>query len=198
MCKTLALKALMEALGRPPPIAAWSKDHVSCITQRWTHPPFSKHLPPMSTHIIAVHYTGAGVVEYQSGPNTLVGRPTRGTITVIPEGQAGDLRLTDPFDGVYVLISQEHLRAIAATISLSHTPRLLPCVGSPEPVLFELTRMIQHCAGLSESAMQALLERMLDAFCTQLLRSQPGELDFMTSEPRHSRSRPTQVARVDA
>jgi len=195
---TPALKALTQALGCPLPVVAWSRRHDSCVTSRWVHAPLNGHLPAMSTHVVAVQFGGDGMIECRHGRSVLIGRAVRGTVTLIPEGLAGDWTASSHFDGAHVLLSAEHVRAVSAAISPSHPARLLPRVAAADRMLFQLAELIEHCVGLAEPATQLMLEQMLDAFCAQLVRAHSSALESTRAEPRRSRLNSRQLARLDA
>ena len=195
---TPALKALTQALGCPLPVAGWSRRHDSCITSRWTHAPFTGLLPAMSAHVVAVHFGGDGLIECRHGRSALIGRAVRGAVTVLPEGLSGDWTTSARFDGAHVLLSPEHVRAISDAIAPDHPAQLMPCVASPDALLFQLAELIEHCVGLAEPATQLMLDQLLDAFCAQLVRGHSSALTSGSVESRRSRLDSRQLARLDA
>lgn len=152
----------------------------------------------MSTHVVAVQFGGDGVIECRHGRSALIGRAIRGTVTVIPEGVAGDWTGSARFDGAHVLLSAEHVRTVSDAIAPKHPARLMPCVATADRMLFQLAELIEHCVGLAEPATQLMLEQMLDAFCAQLVRAHSGAPENTRIEPRRSRLDSRQIARLDA
>lgn len=198
MRNTPALKALTQALGCPLPVVAWSRRQDSCVTSRWMHAPLNGHLPAMSTHVVAVQFGGDGMIECRHGRTVLIGRAVRGTVTLIPEGLAGDWTASSRFDGAHVLVSAAHVRTVSDAIAPNRPARLLPCVAAADLMLFQLAELIERCVGFAEPATQLMLEQMLDAFCAQLVRAHSGAPGSARTEPRRSRLDSRQLARLDA
>ena len=199
MRKIPALRALTELLGRAPPVAAWSTRHTSCITARWNHAALHGAVPPLSENVVAVWFGGAGAIEHRHGHSTLLGHAGAGAVCVVPEGEESWIGTSVPFDGVHVLLSTEHLRAIAQAAGDTE-PRLRPCVAEQDPLILPLVEMALHAAGETGPASQLMLELALDMICAQLLRRHMRESD---GDAVHERTRHTpldeeRLHRIDA
>lgn len=198
MRKIPALRALTELLGRAPPVAAWSTRHTSCITERWSHPALHGAVPALAENVVAVWFSGTGAIEHRHGHSTLLGHAAAGAVCVVPEGEASWIGTSVPFDGVHVLVSTEHLRAVAHAAGHAE-PRLRACVAEPDPLIFPLVEMALRAAGDAEPASQLMLELALDMICAQLLRCHQRVADDASPQerPRHTQLDDERLQRID-
>lgn len=199
MRKIPALRALTELLGRAPPVAAWSTRHASCITARWSHAALHGAVPPLSEHVVAVWFGGTGAIEHRHGHSTLLGHASAGAVCVVPEGEASWIDTSVPFDGVHVLMSTEHLRAVARAAGDAE-PRLRACVAEQDPVIFPLVEMALRAAGDVGPASRLMVELALDMICAQMLRchQRAGEDEGRQERPRHTPLDDGRLHRIDA
>jgi len=183
MPKTPALRALTNALGVAPPVAAWSTYHATCVTSRWTHGPVHAYMPPMSGNVVAMVFEAQCAISWRRGNYVFHANARPGSLTIIPEGDEGQWDVAQSIDGMQLVISNDHLKALTSVIAPSPRIRLQLDVGSMDLTLFQLAKMLEVQLSTGEAVNQYLVDQSLNLFCLQLLASRGrGDTDTWTPD----------------
>lgn len=172
--------ALAGILDRAPPVIAEDFRGHTRLTGRWGHGELHDDLGGMEGHVIITYYETPQEIVWRRGSERLAGTTRSGTITIIPEGQAGRWDIAGPIGVSHVFLPQERLVVSAEQLIGGRPLELLARVGFDDPAAARIMELLGREAAAPVASSRLFVEQATDLLVTQLVR---GHSSFGALEP---------------